>query len=106
MNQINSLGLKNNPSLIINRSGSNLNISYDEMEKKEIDMINKIKNINNYPNIYKGIGELINHLIEIQRRDLAKAFSNLITRINEEISINEDAINKLPKECKDLSDFF
>ena len=76
------------------------------MEKKEIDMINKIKNINNYPNIYKGIGELINHLIEIQRRDLAKAFSNLITRINEEIPLNEDAINKLPKECKDLSDFF
>ena len=106
LDQIKSLGLKNNPALIINRSGSNSNISYDEMEKKEIDMINEIKNINNYPYIYKGIGELINHLIEIQRKDLAKAFSDLMTRINAEIYINEEAYNKLPKECKDQRDFF
>ena len=37
-------------------------------------MINQINNINKYPNIYKGINELIYHLIELQREDLAKAF--------------------------------
>ena len=106
LDQINSLGLENNPSLIINRAGSNSNLSYDEMAKLEIDMINEIKNINQYPNIYKGIGELINHLIEIQKKDLAIAFSDLMTRINEEIYINEDAINRLPKECREQRDFF
>ena len=37
------------------------------MEKKEIEIINKMKNINNYPDFYKGIGKLINHSIEIQK---------------------------------------
>ena len=29
-----------------------------------------------------------------------------MSRINEEISLNEEAINKLPKECKDQREFF
>ena len=106
LDEINSWGLQNNPALIINKAGDNLTLSYDEMAKKEISMINQINNIHKYPNIYKGIDELIIHLIELQRKDLAKAFSDLMSRINEEISLNEEAINKLPKECKDQREFF
>lgn len=106
LDEINSWGLQNNPALIINKAGDNSTLSYDEMAEKEITMINQINNINKYPNIYKGINELINHLIELQRKDLAKAFSDLMSRINEEISLNEEAINKLPKECKDQREFF
>ena len=106
LDEINSWGLQNNPALIINKAGDNSTLSYDEMAKKEIAMINQIDNIHEYPNIYKGIDELIIHLIELQRKDLAKAFSDLMSRINEEISLNEEAINKLPKECKDQREFF
>ena len=106
LDEINSWGLQNNPALIINKAGDNSTLSYDEMAKKEISMINQINNIHKYPNIYKGIDELIIHLIELQRKDLAKAFSDLMSRINEEISLNEEAINKLPKECKDQREFF
>ena len=106
LDEINSWGLQNNPALIINKAGDNSTLSYDEMAEKEIAMINQINNINKYPNIYKGINELINHLIELQRKDLTKAFSDLMSRINEEISLNEEAINKLPKECKDQREFF
>ena len=106
LEEINSLGLKNKPALIINRAGSNLNLSYEEMEKKELEMINEINNINNYPNIYKGVGELVNHLIELQREYLELSFPDLITKINREITINENELNKLPKECKNERDFF
>ena len=106
LDEINSWGLQNNPALIINKAGDNSTLSYDEMAKKEIAMINQIDNIHKYPNIYKGIDELIIHLIELQRKDLAKAFSDLMSRINEEISLNEEEINKLPKECKDQREFF
>ena len=106
LEEINSLGLKNKPALIINRAGSNLNLSYEEKKKKELEMINEINNINNYPNIYKGVGELVNHLIELQREYLELSFPDLITKINREITINENELNKLPKECKNERDFF
>ena len=57
---IKTLELKNRPSLIINR-GDDDTITHKEMEKKEIEIINKMKNINSYPDFYKGIGKLINH---------------------------------------------
>ena len=106
LNQINALGLSNNPSLIINKSGLNKNISYEEMEKIEKEEINEISNIDNYPYIYKGIRELVAHLIDIQEKDLKIAFSDMTYNINKEISLNEEILKKLPGEIKDQKDFF
>ena len=106
LDQINALGLSNQPSLIINKSGLNKNISYEEMEKIEKEEINEISNIDNYPNIYKGIRELVAHLIEIQEEDLKLAFSDMTYNINKEISLNEDILKKLPGEIKNQKDFF
>ena len=47
LDQINSLGLKNRPSLIINKSGSNKNLSYEEMAEKEMEILNDLPNIDN-----------------------------------------------------------
>ena len=106
LDQINALGLSNRPSLIINKSGINKNISYEEMEKIEKEEINEISNIDNYPNIYKGIRELVAHLIDIQEKDLKIAFSDMIYNINKEISLNEEILKKLPGEIKNQKDFF
>ena len=106
LDQINALGLSNRPSLIINKSGINKNISYEEMEKIEKEEINEISNIDNYPNIYKGIRELVAHLIDIQEKDLKIAFSDMTYNINKEISLNEEILKKLPGEIKNQKDFF
>ena len=106
LDQINALGLSNRPSLIINKSGINQNISYEEMEKIEKEEINEISNIDNYPNIYKGIRELVAHLIDIQEKDLKIAFSDMTYNINKEISLNEEILKKLPGEIKNQKDFF
>ncbi len=68
-------------------------------------MINKIQNINNYPDFYKGIGELIIHLIEIQKEDLENAFSDIKPKIIKEIFANEENLNKFPRECQNQEDF-
>ena len=93
LDQINSLGLKNRPSLIINKSGSNKNSSYEEMAEKEMEILNDLPNIDNYPYIYKGVDQLINHLIEIQKE-------------GKEILNNENILNKLPGECQNQRDGF
>ena len=102
--QIKALGLENRPSLIINK-GDNENITYEEMEKKEIELINNINNINNDPYVYKGIVELINHLIEIQKRDLEKTFSDIEFKIKNEISNNKEILKTFPSECQNQIDF-
>ena len=102
--QIKALGLENKPSLIINK-GDNENITYEEMEKKEIELINNINNINNDPYVYKGIVELINHLIEIQKRDLEKTFSDIEFKIKNEISNNKEILKTFPSECQNQIDF-
>ena len=82
--QIKALGLENRPSLIINK-GDNENITYEEMEKKEI--------------------ELINHLIEIQKKDLEKTFSDIEFKIKNEISLNKEILKTFPSECQNQMDF-
>ena len=47
------------------------------MIEKEIEIINEIPNINKCTFIYKVKGELINHLIEIQKEDLEIALSDI-----------------------------
>ena len=106
LGQIKSLNLKNLPALIVNKSGSNSKLSYEEMAKKEKEMINEIPNINKYPYIYKGLGELINHLIEIQKEDLEIAFYDINDKINKEISTNEEILKSLPGECRGQKDVF
>ena len=106
LDQINSLGLKNRPSLIINKSGSNKNLSFEEMTEKEMEILNDIPDIDNYPNIYKDVEQLINHLIEIQKEDLENAFSDIVFKINKEILNNENILNYLPGECKNQKDGF
>ena len=69
-NQIKKLELKNPPSIIINKCGEFKDLSYEEMEKKEEELINNIPNINNYPLVNKGIKSLVKHLTKIQQESL------------------------------------
>ena len=106
LRQIDKLELENKPTLIINKSSSYENLSYEERKKKEKDLITEIPNINNYPEIYKGIDELINHLVEIQRKEILKWYSDNIFLINKEILDNEKQLKTLPGECNNIEDAF
>ena len=108
MKQINLLGLINKPSLIINKStsGETSNLSFEEMIGKEKEILNNIKDIEKYPEINKGIEELITQLILIQKKDITNAFSNISFQISKDIKENQEIINKLPKECKDMRTFY
>ena len=108
MKQINLLGLINKPSLIINKStsGETSNLSFEEMIGKEKEILNNIKDIEKYPEINKGIEELITQLILIQKKDITNAFSNISFQISKDINANQEIINKLPKECKDMRTFY
>ena len=108
MKQINLLGLINKPSLIINKStsGETSNLSFEEMIGKEKEILNNIKDIEKYPEINKGIEELITQLILIQKKDITNAFSNISFQISKDIKENQEIINKLPKELKDMRTFY
>ena len=108
MKQINLLGLINKPSLIINKStsGETSNLSFEEMIGKEKEILNNIKDIEKYPEINKGIEELITQLILIQKKDITNAFSNISFQISKDINANQEIINKLPKELKDMRTFY
>ena len=108
MKQINLLGLINKPSLIINKStsGETSNLSFEEMIGKEKEILNNIKDIEKYPEINQGIEELITQLILIQKKDITNAFSNISFQISKDIKENQEIINKLPKECKDMRTFY
>ena len=84
LEQLKSLKLENPPSLLVNKFGKYNKLSYEEMEKEELKLINKIEGINNYPNINKGIQALIAQLIEIQRIDLLRTFSDIVMKIKRE----------------------
>ena len=106
LDQLNNLGLENKPFLIINKYEKYNDLSYEEMYKKEIEIINKIPNINNYSNINKGIPELIKHLVIIQREHVIKFFSNIIPKIRHEIEILSNQLNDFPKECQNQKELF
>ena len=76
LNEITALNLENSPTLLVNKFKKYNNLSYDQMEKKETELINQIPKIDNYPKINKGIQALINQLITIQKRHLLHTFSN------------------------------
>jgi hypothetical protein len=77
LDEIKSLNLENPPSLLVNKFKEYENLSYEEMEKKEKELINQIPNIKQYPDINKGVQALIKQLIEIQRKDLLETFSDI-----------------------------
>ena len=103
--QIKKLELKNPPSIIINKCGEFKDLSYEEMEKKEEELINNIPNINNYPLVNKGIKSLVKHLTKIQQESLMNVFKNISYKINEEINNNQKILDELPKECETPEDF-
>ena len=76
------------------------------MAEKEMEILNDLPNIDNYPYIYKGVDQLINHLIEIQKEGLEIAFFDIVSKINKEILNNENILNKLPGECQNQRDGF
>ncbi|OUM60491.1 hypothetical protein PIROE2DRAFT_63105 [Piromyces sp. E2] len=102
LEEINKLGFKNKPSLVAN--------IYDD-PKDETDAINGIlrnhlnifnmDNMNNFP-VYIGIQELINHLIEIQKQNLYKIFSdsNISSQIKKEINAISSKLKNIPEKCK------
>lgn len=64
---IKKLEFENPPSLLVNKYSKYKNLSNEEMQGEELKLISKIPNIDKYPNINKGIQELIENLIKIQK---------------------------------------
>lgn len=106
LEQLKSLKLENPPSLLVNKFGKYNKLSYEEMEKEELKLINKIEGINNYPNINKGIQALIAQLIEIQRIDLLRTFSDIVMKIKREIVNNQKMLKNYPSKCETKEKFF
>ena len=106
LEQINSLNLENPPSLIINKFKEYENLSYEEMEKKEIELINQIPKINKFKNVNKGIQSLIQQLIEIQKKDLLVTFSDMANKVRQEIDKNEKYLKTFPTLCETPEKFF
>ena len=106
LDEIKSLNLENPPSLLVNKFKEYENLSYEEMEKKEKELINQIPNINQYPDINKGVQALIKQLIEIQRKDLLETFSDISLKVRGEIENNEKLLKSLPSLCKSQREFF
>jgi hypothetical protein len=95
--QIESLKLKNPPSLLVNKFGKFNDLSYEEMAEKELEIINQIPKIDKYKNINKGIQSLIDQLIIIQREDLDLTFKDLALRVHNEILKNEKNFKEFSK---------
>jgi len=106
LNEITALNLENSPTLLVNKFKKYNNLSYDQMEKKETELINQIPKIDNYPKINKGIQALINQLITIQKRHLLHTFSDIASKIKTEIEKSKTTLKKLPKMCESKEEFF
>ena len=106
LDQIKSLNLENPPCLLINKFKEYEELSNEEMEKKELELINQIPNIDKYPKVNKGIQALINQLIKIQQEDLYITFSDIASKVKREIEKNEKLLKSLPSQCESQDKFF
>ena len=104
--EIDALKLKNEPTLLVNKFKTYDRLSYEQMEKKETELINQIPKIENYPKINKGIQALINQLIAIQKQHLINTFSDIASKIKIEIQKSKNELKKLPKMCETKEQFF
>ena len=75
------------------------------MQEKELELIKKIPHIDSYPNINKGVQELIEHLIKIQKDDLIKAFSDIANKIRKELANNTKVLQNFPSNCETKEQF-
>ena len=106
LEQIKSLNLVNPPSLIVNKFKEYEKLSNEEMEEKELELINQIPNIDRYPKVNKGIQALIEQLIKIQKEDLYITFSDIASKVKREIEKNEKLLKSLPSQCESQAKFF
>jgi len=106
LKELDNLDLENPPALLVNKFQEYKKLSYDEMEKEEISLINQIPDIDKHPNVNKGMQSLIRQLIEIQKKDLLITFSDITSKIKNEIEKNENMLKNLPSQCKLIEEFF
>jgi len=100
MKEIKKLELSTSTSIIVNKCGEYKDLSYEEMEKKEEEIINSIPKINEYPLLNKGTKKLIKYLTKIQQNNLMNTFKNISSKIKKEIKERKAILSELPKECK------
>ena len=100
MKEIKKLELNTSTSMIVNKCGEYKDLSYEEMDKKEEEIINSIPKINEFPLLNKGTKKLINYLIKIQQNNLMNTFKNISSKIKKEIKERQAILSELPKECK------
>lgn len=106
LNQVKSLKLENPASLIVNKFKEYEELSYEEMEKKELELINEIPDIDKFPDVNKGMQSLIHQLIEIQKKDLFVTFSDMAYKVRMEIDKNERFLKSFPSQCDTQRKFF
>jgi hypothetical protein len=106
LEKIKSLNLENPPSLIINKFKEYEDLSYEEMEEKELELINQIPNIDKYPYVNKGIQSLIKQLVKMQKEDLYITFQDIASKVRREIGKNEKILKSLPSQCETQKEFF
>ena len=99
MKEIKELKLSTCTSMIVNKCGEYKDLSYEEMSKKEEEIINNIPKINEFK-VLKGTNKLIKYLIKIQQNNLMNTFKNISSKINKEIEERNAILNELPKEYK------
>ena len=100
MKEIKKLELSTSTSIIVNKCGEYKDLSYEEMEKKEEEIINSIPKISEYPLLNKGTKKLIKYLTKIQQNNLMNTFKNISSKIKKEIKERKAILSELPKECK------
>jgi len=98
--QLNGLELTHNKSFIIN--------SDESEDEKERILNEKIEKLENKTKINKGVNELIEYLIDIQKNNVEKIFKNLNidSEIEKEITNYSKKLEELPKELNNKQEFF